>query len=189
MNGLFVKYHEIFEKHVVVLYCKYKESMNRGVDSMITVLFVCLGNICRSPMAEAVFRELVRKEGLENRISADSAGLGGWHVGEPPHRGTQKILQKYNISSEGLAARKLTVDDLGQFDYIIAMDDDNISGINGLRKENRPAFIGKLLDFVKDAKEINVPDPYYTGNFEYVYELVTDGCVSLLKKIKDENGL
>ncbi len=89
---------------------------------MKKVLFVCLGNICRSPMAEAVFRDLVSREGLEDRIEIDSAGTGDWHIGHPPHQGTRKILNENNISTEGLVARKIKIEDLTEFDYIIAMD-------------------------------------------------------------------
>lgn len=156
---------------------------------MIRVLFVCLGNICRSLMAEAVFRDLVEKEGLKDQFIIDSAGLGGWHVGQGAHKGTREILKKYNISGEGLVARRMSQYDLDAFDYIIAMDDENIAGIEQLRKEHQQAQVAKLLDFVHDTDVSNVPDPYYTGNFEYVYELVTKGCQSLLEKIKQDHHL
>lgn len=156
---------------------------------MIRVLFVCLGNICRSPMAEAIFRDLVAKEGLKDQFFIDSAGLGGWHVGQEPHEGTRGILKKYNISGEGLVARRMNQDDLDEFDYIVAMDDENIAGIEQLRKEHPQAQVAKLLDFVPDTDVSDVPDPYYTGNFEYVYELVIKGCQSLLHKIKVEHHL
>ncbi|MCU9614512.1 low molecular weight phosphotyrosine protein phosphatase [Caldibacillus lycopersici] len=156
---------------------------------MITVLFVCLGNICRSPMAEAIFRELVKKEGMESKFRIDSAGLGNWHAGDSPHQGTRNILRKNQISSEGIVARQITATDLTNFDYIIAMDDDNIEGIRKLQKAEPTSFVGKLLDFVDEEVEKNVPDPYYTGNFEVVYELVTKGCELLLEKIKAEHNI
>lgn len=156
---------------------------------MIRVLFVCLGNICRSPMAEAVFRHLVKKEGLQDKIEVDSAGLGSWHVGNPPHRGTRDILDQHNISYDGLVARQFQTEDLHQFDYIVAMDNDNIAGINRLKRENPRAQVAKLMDFVKEARESEVPDPYYTGNFDYVYSLVTEGCQALLEHIKADKGI
>lgn len=156
---------------------------------MIRVLFVCLGNICRSPMAEAVFRDLVKKEGLEDKFTIDSAGLGDWHIGHPPHQGTREILDKYKIPYDGMVARKMKEEDLDSFDYIIAMDDDNMAGINGLKSEKPNSFIAKLTDFIPEMNVSHVPDPYYTGNFDYVYELVTKGCQALLDHIKENHFL
>jgi protein-tyrosine phosphatase len=155
---------------------------------MIKVLFVCLGNICRSPMAEAVFRHLVKKEGLDQKIIVDSAGTGGWHVGEGPHRGTAKILQQYEIDSTGLIARQIKKQDLNDFDYIVAMDKQNKNDILSLtNEENTKVF--QLLDLVEDVQNKDVPDPYYTGNFNEVYDLVVKGCTALLEKIKKEHHL
>lgn len=92
---------------------------------MKRVLFVCLGNICRSPMAEAVFRNLVEKEGLAGQIKVDSAGTGDWHLGKPPHAGTRKLLDSQGIGYEGMKARQVKTDDYEQFDYIICMDSQN----------------------------------------------------------------
>lgn len=156
---------------------------------MVKVLFVCLGNICRSPMAEAIFRDLVKKEGLESKIEIDSAGTGDWHIGNPPHIGTRKILDQYNISYEGLKARKVSAKDLEQFDYIIGMDSENIGNLRRLAKPNQANHIYRLMDFVKDSSLADVPDPYFTGNFEEVYEMVTEGCKELLEEIKKEYSL
>src|SRR5262244_2724153 len=98
---------------------------------MVRVLFVCLGNICRSPMAEAVFAHKVRAAGLENKIEADSAGTGHWHLGEPPHPGTQRILRARNIAFDH-SARLLTRDDLDAFDYILTMDEMNLRDVRSL---------------------------------------------------------
>lgn len=154
---------------------------------MVKVLFVCLGNICRSPMAEAIFRDLVEKDQLSGKISIDSAGTSGWHTGNPPHKGTLEILKKYKISEQGLKARQFTADDLHTFDYIVVMDDKNLDDVK--RIGEGPAKVLRLLDIV-DASELkNVPDPYYTGDFEETYDLVTKGCDALLQLIKEEHQL
>ncbi|WP_077620618.1 low molecular weight protein-tyrosine-phosphatase [Bacillus sinesaloumensis] len=156
---------------------------------MIKVLFVCLGNICRSPMAEAIFRDLVKKEGLVDQIEVDSAGTGDWHIGRPPHEGTQKILTKNNISFEGMKARQVIANDLENFDYIIAMDSSNVGNLNKIFMNEKTGKVQRLLDLVDGSKILDVPDPYYTGNFDEVYELVSNGCQRLLDVIKKENLL
>ncbi|ALC80169.1 MULTISPECIES: low molecular weight protein-tyrosine-phosphatase [Bacillus] len=156
---------------------------------MIEVLFICLGNICRSPMAEAVFRDLVKKKGLEGKISVDSAGTGSWHVGNPPHEGTSSLLKEKGISTEGMAARVVEEEDLEKFDYLIAMDAENISALKVIARYSGNAAISRLLDLVDESETKDVPDPYYTGNFEEVYSLVTRGCEKLLDRIVKEHNL
>lgn len=151
---------------------------------MINVLFVCLGNICRSPMAEAVFREMVKREGLSELIHVDSAGTGDWHIGQPPHTGTKEILERNNITVNGLKARQIKSDDLEKFQYIIAMDSENKRNIEKLQAAFPKANVEVLLDFVPHIENKNVPDPYFTGNFQEVYDLVKEGCENLLMHIK-----
>ncbi len=155
---------------------------------MISVLFVCLGNICRSPMAEAIFRHQVKEAGLADKIKIDSAGTGHWHIGKPPHEGTQRILTQNNISYEGIKARQVTKEDLANFDYIVAMDDSNLANLQRLGQETKRPII-RLTDMVPNTSYKEVPDPYYTGNFEEVYELLTAGCQHLLETIRKEQGL
>ncbi|MED4889485.1 low molecular weight protein-tyrosine-phosphatase [Lysinibacillus fusiformis] len=151
---------------------------------MIQVLFVCLGNICRSPMAEAVMRELVRKEGLDDKIAVDSAATSSWHIDEPPHRGTQDKLREYGISTIGMVGRRLQKADLEKFTYIIGMDESNIRNIRTILGNPTSPKIFRFLDLTEHCKD--VPDPYYTGDFQETYDLVLEGCTALLDKIKEE---
>lgn len=161
---------------------------------MIAVLFVCLGNICRSPMAEAVFRQQVKEAGLEDRIRIDSAGTGDWHIGHPPHEGTRKLLDRKRIAWSGMVARQVTQEDMRQFDYIVAMDDSNMRNLRAIIAQSTSSDqcseleskLFRLLDLVPENKVDDVPDPYYTGNFDEVYDLVAAGCAALLRKIKTE---
>ncbi|MNI06762.1 Low molecular weight protein-tyrosine-phosphatase YfkJ [compost metagenome] len=152
-------------------------------NKKIGVLFVCLGNICRSPMAEAVFRDLIKREGLEERFVIDSAGTGDWHIGNPPHQGTRNLLDLKGISYAGLKARQVAVNDFTDFDYIVAMDVKNEKDLLQLAK-GQEATIIKLLDLVPEAKIKEVTDPYFTGNFDEVYDLVVRGSQALLEHIQ-----
>ena len=156
---------------------------------MIKVLFVCLGNICRSPMAEAVFRQKVNEAGLIDQFDIDSAGTGDWHIGKPPHEGTRKILDQFKIDYTGMKARQITKEDLKNFQYVIAMDAENLGNLNAMAGFERKADISRLLDHLPDSKTVDVPDPYFTGNFDEVYELINESCTHLLAYIREREGL
>lgn len=155
------------------------------MQEMIRVLFVCLGNICRSPMAEAIFRHKVKERHLEEHILVDSAGTGDWHIGKPPHEGTQKILNLHSVSFEGMTARQVTDSDFGSFDYIVCMDNSNERNVRNLPGAEQ-ANILKFMDLLPDELHREVPDPYYTGNFDEVHRLIDLGSDVLLDRITTE---
>jgi protein-tyrosine phosphatase len=138
-------------------------------------------------MAEALFRHLVKKEKLTNKIAVDSAATSSWQIGFPPHEGTLDILKKHNISSEGLIGRRLKKEDFWRFDFIIGMDESNVKNIYKITgKSNHPKII-RLLDLTRYKKD--VPDPFFTGDFDQTYRLVSVGCRALLNKIRSEQNL
>lgn len=157
-------------------------------EKKIGVLFVCMGNICRSPMAEAVFRHLVAQAGLAERFAIASVGTGSWHVGEPPHRGTLAALARNGVDAGGKRARQLEAADFGRYDYVVAMDQENLDtmALLGRAAQGRARL---LLDYAPHTGEREVPDPYYSGGFDHVYALVEAGCRGLLAHIREREGL
>ena len=152
----------------------------------VKVTFVCLGNICRSPMAEAVFQKMVDEAGLSDKISVDSAGTSSWHVGEKAHQGTRRILSQHHIDYNG-RSRQVRSGDMDSQTYVIAMDQSNL---NDLQRNFGPhPRLHRLLDFASQNEVHDVPDPSYNDNFEYVYQLVTDGCTGLLATIRSQEGV
>lgn len=153
----------------------------------VRVLFVCLGNICRSPMAEAVFQKLVNEAGLTDKILVDSAGTSSYHVGERAHPGTRRVLARHGIEYDGRARQIASQDQNNGTTYLVAMDSENLAALQD-RFGDVP-HLYRLLDFAKNANVHDVPDPYYSDNFDYVYRLVDDGCHGLLATIRHNEGL
>lgn len=156
---------------------------------MIHVLFVCLGNICRSPMAEAVFRHKVKEAGLDDKIKVDSAGTGNWHTGSIPHEGTRRILQRNGISHSGIEARQVREQDFHDHRYIVPMDAANVADLRRFAPPEHQAQVLPLMDAVAGRKGSDIPDPYFTGNFEEVYDMVDAGCSALLGYIREKEKL
>lgn len=153
---------------------------------MIKVLFVCTGNICRSPTAEGVFRALVAAEGLDNRIATDSAGTHGYHVGEAPDGRSTEAARCRGIDLSELRARKVRPSDFSEFDLVLAMDRGHA---DMLRRQCPPELLGRVrlfLDFAPDLGIQDVPDPYYGGGdgFERVLDMVEAGARGVLEHIR-----
>ena len=150
---------------------------------MIKVLFVCLGNICRSPMAEYVFKDKIKKEGIE-KFYIDSAATSSEEIGNSIHYGTRNKLKEMNIDYGNHLARQITKQDYEKFDYIIGMEDRNIKDIKRIVGEDTENKIYKLLDFSKNPRDI--ADPWYTGNFDKTYDDIVEGLEAFLYYLKNE---
>lgn len=162
--------------------------MTNSSDQAYRVLFVCMGNICRSPTAEGVFRKLVRDAGLADRIEIDSAGTGAWHVGSQPDQRTQAAALRRGLDLSDQRARQVRARDFDEFDLIVAMDRDNLAHIKAMRPSGvqRAEGVRLMLEFSPAAAERrlrDVPDPYSGGpdGFEIVLDLIQDACAGLLE--------
>lgn len=155
----------------------------------ISVLMVCLGNICRSPTAEAVFRDKVRAAALEEFITVDSAGTGSWHIGEPPDSRSMRAALARNYDMSALRARQVGVADIAAFDYIFAMDRQNLLDLLDLGAPEHHGKISLLLRHGGGSHE-EVPDPYYSGpdGFELVLDLVEDASANLVRRLAQKHG-
>ncbi len=149
------------------------------------VLFVCLGNICRSPTAEGVLRAIAAREFPKMKLDIDSAGTAGYHVGEPPDRRTVGAARRRGYDLGGLRARQVRPDDFSRFDYVLAMDRANLAELQHLRPEDATARLGLFLEFAPEANEPEVPDPYYGGveDFERVLDLCERAARGLLARL------
>ena len=165
-----------------------------SIDDTIAVLFVCLGNICRSPLAEGVFLDLLEQEEVAHRFRVDSAGTGAYHVGESPDPRSVDVARRNGITLRG-RARQVETSDFRTFDYVLAMDRSNLQSLESLASRHAGgARLHLLREFDSEAGEgadLDVPDPYYGGEdgFDVVYRMVDRSCRTLLERIRDEHGL
>ncbi len=153
---------------------------------MVKVLFVCTGNICRSPTAEGVFRHLVREAGLDSAIATDSAGTHDYHVGEPPDHRSRKAAQARGVDISDLRARCVTAEDFHRFDYVLAMDRGHLHQLQRMAPPDGIAEVRLFMDYAPGAPQREVPDPYYGegSHFNEVLDLVEAGAKGLLEHIR-----
>jgi protein-tyrosine phosphatase len=153
---------------------------------MVRVLFVCLGNICRSPTAEGVFRRLVVEQGLEGEIEIDSAGTHGYHVGSQPDPRALRAARQRGIDISGLRGRRATADDILRFDYVLAMDLENLENLLEICPPGYEHKIRLLLEYAPQRPEREVPDPYFGGanGFDRVLDMVDEAARGLLEEIR-----
>ena len=157
------------------------------------ILFICLGNICRSPAAEGIMRAMVEEHGLDDEIYIDSAGIGSWHVGEQPDRRMRKHAAQRGYDLSSLRARQFRSDDFEKFDWIVVMDEENYLDVMRKAPSNlyhkKFAQVVRMKDFFNRFKGHDcVPDPYYGGaeGFELALDMIEDGCKEMLKSLQQE---
>ena len=142
-----------------------------------------MGNICRSPTAEGSFRSIVSKQELSDLFEIDSAGTHAYHIGSPPDSRSQQTARKYHIDLSNQRARQVHESDFYYYDYIIAMDTDNIEILKSISPTDSQSQIKLLLDYLPDAGSKSVPDPYFAGKFDEVFEMIYEACSSFLESL------
>ena len=154
----------------------------------VSVLFVCLGNICRSPLAEGAFRAEAARHGLD--VEVDSAGTGGWHAGEPPDRRAIEAARRNGVDISGLRARKVGRADFDRFDHILALDAENLADLERLRPAGSRAGLSLLLDHVPGREGQPVADPYYggAGHFDRTWRDVSEAARALARSLAEERA-
>ncbi|KQS87691.1 MULTISPECIES: low molecular weight protein-tyrosine-phosphatase [unclassified Rhizobium] len=147
----------------------------------VRILFVCLGNICRSPLAEGI----LRYQAQDRPIEVDSAGTGSWHIGDPPDRRSIAVARRHGIDIAGQRGRKVHANDFEDFDLILAMDSSNLANLKALAPAGSAGKAHLFLDFTL-GQDRDIPDPYYEGpeGFETVYHLLSEGCSSLIGRLE-----
>lgn len=156
------------------------------MSKKIKVLFVCMGNICRSPTAHGVFEQLLQQQGLEHLVEVDSAGTHAYHIGEEPDRRSQQAARERGYDLAHLRARRVEGEDFEAFDYVLAMDNDNYRLLEAQCPGEHREKLQMFLDFSRSFSEREVPDPYYGGarGFQHVLDLVEDAATGLIEDIR-----
>lgn len=156
------------------------------MNIMVKVLFVCLGNICRSPTAEGVFRKLVSDAGLAEHIHADSAGTHAYHIDAPPDRRAQQAAARRGVDLSGLRGRQALRGDFDDFDYVLAMDEENYANLLAICPPDARHKLSLFMSFASNRNEREVPDPYYGGDtgFDRVLDMIEDAAEGLLERIR-----
>lgn len=159
-------------------------------EKQVKVLFVCMGNICRSPTAHGVFQALVEEQNLSHAIGVDSAGTHSYHIGNPPDLRSQATALENGVDLAGLRGRKLVPQDLIDFNYVIGMDKDNITEIMAIKPDEFTAQVSLMLEYSDKYEQIEVPDPYFgNGGFDLVFDMISDASAGLLRHIRSQHGL
>ena len=158
----------------------------KGYITMIKILFICHGNICRSPMAQFVLRQMVDEAGLSDRFYIDSAATSTEEIGNGIHYGTMQIFRQHHIPCTGHRARQMTRQDYREFDYLIGMDDANIRNMVRIAGGDPEGKIHRLLEYAGSSRAI--ADPWYTGEFDVTYVDVRKGCEAFLRFLLEQCG-
>jgi protein-tyrosine phosphatase len=167
-------------------------SVHLREKAMVKVLFVCMGNVCRSPMAEGMFRRLLQDASLVEQVYVDSAGTHSYHIGARPDTRTQLIAARRGVDLSSIRVRRVAAEDLAEFDYILAMDRDNYVFLHALCSQTEQrGKIRLLMEFAPDLMVEEVPDPFYgsIGGFERVVDLLEAATQGLLSHIRERHGL
>ncbi len=153
---------------------------------MSSVLFVCMGNICRSPTAEGIFRHTLDRHGLSDRVEVDSAGTHGYHIGHPPDQRAMQVALERGIDLSGLRARRVEATDFSRFEYILALDEHNLEALELLQPPQFSGHLGLLMDFAEAPLARSVPDPYYGGDtgFLRVFDMIEEASEGLIEAIR-----
>ncbi len=153
---------------------------------MTRILFICMGNICRSPSAEGVFRKLLAEHGQDLEVEVDSAGTHAYHVGEPPDHRSQTAASRRGVDLSSIRARKVTEDDFISFDLLLAMDRHNYEVLAGICPDGHEHKLRLFLEFLERPENLDVPDPYYGGSagFEHVLDLVEEASKALIDSLR-----